>query len=66
MKPPVGARRFEDLVKNQGIVMHSGVVFAPVSTSSIQQANKQLGDKGVDSFSGRHQQLEQDPKNMQP
>ena len=49
MKPPVGARRFEDLVKNQGIVMHSGVVFAPVS-SSIQQTNKQLGDKGVVLF----------------
>jgi ATP-dependent Clp protease ATP-binding subunit ClpA len=46
MNPAVGARRFEDLVKNDGIAMHSGVVFAPIATS-IQQANKQLGEKGV-------------------
>jgi urea transport system substrate-binding protein len=65
MKPPVGARRFEDLVKNQGIVMHSGVVFAPVS-SSIQQTNKQLGDKGVVLFQAATNILETDPKNMQP
>jgi len=65
MKPPVGARRFEDLVKNQDIVMHSGVVFAPVS-SSIQQSNKQLGDKGVVLFQAATNILETDPKNMQP
>jgi len=65
MKPPVGARRFEDLVKNQGIVMHSGVVFAPIA-SSIQQTNKQLGDKGVVLFQAATSHLEQDPKNMQP
>jgi len=65
MKPPVGARRFEDLVKNQGIVMHSGVVFAPIA-SSIQQANKQLGDKGVVLFQAATSHLEQNPKNMQP
>ena len=65
MKPPVGARRFEDLVKNDGIVMHSGVVFAPIA-SSIQQTNKQLGDKGVVLFQAATSHLEQDPKNMQP
>jgi branched-chain amino acid transport system substrate-binding protein/urea transport system substrate-binding protein len=65
MKPPVGARRFEDLVKNQGIVMHSGVVFAPIA-SSIQQSNKQLGDKGVVLFQAATNSMEQDPKNMQP
>jgi urea transport system substrate-binding protein len=65
MKPPVGARRFEDLVKNQGIVMHSGVVFAPIATS-IQQANKQLGDKGVVLFQAATNSMEQNPKNMQP
>ena len=65
MKPPVAARRFEDLVKNQGIVMHSGVVFAPMS-SSIQQINKQLGDKGVVLFQAATSHLEQNPKNMQP
>jgi ABC-type branched-subunit amino acid transport system substrate-binding protein len=65
MKPPVGARRFEDLVKNQGIVMHSGVVFAPIA-SSIQQSNKQLGDKGVILFQAATNSMEQDPKNMQP
>ena len=65
MKPPVGARRFEDLVKNQGIVMHSGVVFAPIA-SAIQQANKQLGDKGVILWQAATSALEQNPKNMQP
>lgn len=65
MKPPVGARRFEDLVKNQGIVMHTGVVFAPVA-SSIQQTNKQLGDKGVVLFQAATNSMEQNPKNMQP
>jgi ABC-type branched-subunit amino acid transport system substrate-binding protein len=65
MKPPVGTRRFEDLVKNQGIVMHSGVVFAPIATS-IQQANKQLGDKGVVLFQAATNSMEQNPKNMQP
>jgi ABC-type branched-subunit amino acid transport system substrate-binding protein len=65
MKPPVGARRFEDLVKNQGIVMHSGIVFAPIA-SSIQQTNKQLGDKGVVLFQAATSHLEQNPKNMQP
>jgi branched-chain amino acid transport system substrate-binding protein len=63
MKPPVGARRFEDLVKNQGIVMHSGVVFAPVA-SAIQQANKQLAEKGVVLFQSATSHLEQNPKNM--
>src|SRR4030067_3618287 len=29
MKPPVGARRFEDLVRSQGIGMHTGVVVSP-------------------------------------
>ena len=65
MTPPTGARRFEDLVKNDRIVMHSGVVFAPVSTA-IQQANRQLGDKGVILFQAATNKLEQDPKNMQP
>jgi ABC-type branched-subunit amino acid transport system substrate-binding protein len=65
MPPPTGARRFEDLVKNDRIVMHSGVVFAPVSTA-IQQANRQLGDKGVILFQAATNKLEQDPKNMQP
>jgi len=64
MKPPEGTRRFEDLVKNQGIVMHSGVVFAPIA-SSIQQANKQLGDKGVVLFQAATNSMEQNPKNMQ-
>jgi ABC-type branched-subunit amino acid transport system substrate-binding protein len=48
MKPPVGVRRFEDLVKNQGIVMHTGVVFAPIA-SSIQQTNKQLSRRPTTS-----------------
>ena len=65
MTPPVGARRFEDLVKNEKIAMHSGVVFAPVATA-IQQANKQMGDKGVVLFQAATNKLEQDPKNMQP
>jgi ABC-type branched-subunit amino acid transport system substrate-binding protein len=65
MKPPVGARRFEDLVKNQGIVMHSGVVFAPIA-SAIQQANKQMENKGVVLFQASTSHLEQNPKNMQP
>src|SRR5512139_3139035 len=65
MNPAVGARRFEDLVKNDGIAMHSGVVFAPIATS-IQQANKQLGEKGVVLFQAATNKLEQDPKNMQP
>jgi len=65
MKPPVGTRRFEDLVKNQGIVMHTGIVFAPVA-SSIQQVNKQLGDKGVILFQAATSHLEQNPQNMQP
>jgi ABC-type branched-subunit amino acid transport system substrate-binding protein len=65
MKPPVGARRFEDLVKNQNIAMHTGVVFAPIA-SGIQQANKQLGDKGVVLFQAATNILEQNPKNMQP
>jgi ABC-type branched-subunit amino acid transport system substrate-binding protein len=65
MKPPVGARRFEDLVKNDGIAMHSGIVFAPVATA-IQQANKQLGEKGVILLQAATNKLEQDPKNMQP
>lgn len=41
MKPPVGARRYEELVKNQKIVMENGVVHGAVSMA-IQQANKQL------------------------
>ncbi len=65
MKPPVGARRFEDLVKNQGIVMHSGIVFAPVA-SSIQQTNKQLEPNGVILFQAATNSMEQNPKNMQP
>jgi ABC-type branched-subunit amino acid transport system substrate-binding protein len=65
MKPPVGARRFEDLVKNQGIVMHTGVVFAPIA-SSIQQVNKQLGENGVILFQAATNSMEQNPKNMQP
>lgn len=65
MKPPVGTRRFEDLVKNQGIVMHSGIVFAPVA-SSIQQVNKQLEPKGVILFQAATNSMEQNPKNMQP
>jgi|GEM_PF-2198103 len=65
MKPPVGARRFEDLVKNQGIVMHSGIVFAPVA-SSIQQVNKQLEPNGVILFQAATNSMEQNPKNMQP
>jgi ABC-type branched-subunit amino acid transport system substrate-binding protein len=65
MTPPVGARRFEDLVKNEKIAMHSGVVFAPVATA-IQQANKQMGEKGVVLFQAATNKLEQDPKNMQP
>jgi ABC-type branched-subunit amino acid transport system substrate-binding protein len=65
MKPPVGARRFEDLVKNQGIVMHTGVVFAPIA-SSIQQVNKQLGENGVILFQSATNSMEQNPKNMQP
>ena len=65
MNPAVGARRFEDLVKNDGIAMHSGVVFAPIATS-IQQANKQLGEKGVILLQAATNKLEQDPKNMQP
>ncbi len=65
MKPPVGVRRFEELVKTQNIVMHNGVVFAPVS-SAIQQANKQMGDKGVVLFQVTTNILEQNPKSMQP
>lgn len=65
MKPPVGTRRFEDLVKNQGIVMHTGVVFAPIA-SSIQQVNKQLGENGVILFQAATNSMEQNPKNMQP
>ncbi len=65
MKPPVGTRRFEDLVKNQGIVMHTGVVFAPIA-SSIQQVNKQLGQNGVVLFQSATNDMEQNPKNMQP
>ena len=33
MKAPVGARRFEELVKNQKIVMHNGIVHSAVSMS---------------------------------
>ncbi|OGP68541.1 MAG: hypothetical protein A2170_17850 [Deltaproteobacteria bacterium RBG_13_53_10] len=65
MKPPVGARRFEDLVKNEKIAMHSGVVFAPIATA-IQQSNKQLGEKGVILLQAATNKMEQDPKNMQP
>lgn len=65
MKPPVGVRRFEELVKTQNIVMHNGVVFAPVS-SAIQQSNKQMGDKGVVLFQVTTNILEQNPKSMQP
>lgn len=64
MKPPVGVRRFEELVKTQNIVMHNGVVFAPVS-SAIQQANKQMGDKGIVLFQVTTNILEQNPKSMQ-
>jgi branched-chain amino acid transport system substrate-binding protein len=62
MKPPVGARRFEDLVKNQGIVMHSGVVHGAVAMS-IQQINKQIGTV---LFQSNITPDYQHPKNMQP
>ena len=65
MKPPVGARRFEDLVKNQGIVMHSGVVYGPISVI-IEQTNKQLGEKGVILFQGTTWPELQGPKNKDP
>ncbi len=65
MKPPVGARRFEDLVKNQAIVMHSGAVFAPVAMA-IEQTNKQLGEKGIVLFEGASSHVNQNPQNMQP
>jgi len=62
MKPPVGARRFEELVKNQGIVMHSGVVHGAVAMS-IQQTNKQLGIILLQSNITPDYQA---PKTMQP
>lgn len=62
MKPPVGARRFEDLVKNQGIVMHSGVVHGAVAMS-IQQTNKHIG---IVLFQSNTTPDYQEPKNMQP
>ena len=65
MKPQVGARRFEELVKNQGIVMHSGVVYGPISVI-IEQTNKQLGEKGIILFQGTTWPELQGPKNKDP
>ena len=57
MKPPTGARRFEDLVKNEKIAMHSGRCLC-ARLHRIQQANKQLGDKGVSLFQAATNNLE--------
>jgi len=65
MKPQVGSRRFEELVKNYNIPMHSGVVFAPIS-SAISQSNKMLGDKAIVQWQAAVSPALQSPKNMDP
>jgi ABC-type branched-subunit amino acid transport system substrate-binding protein len=42
MKPNVGARRFEELVENQKIVMHAGIVTGAVA-AAVAQANRKHG-----------------------
>lgn len=65
MKPPVGARRFVELIKNQGIVMESGVVFGPIG-SILEQTNKQRGAKGIIEWTAAASRNVQIPKDMDP
>lgn len=64
MKPPVGVRRFEELVKNQGIVLANGSTSGPVA-QAIQQANKRP-DLGIILIQNTTNVIAQGPKIMQP
>jgi ABC-type branched-subunit amino acid transport system substrate-binding protein len=64
-QPTIAIRRYNDLVKTQGIVMHSGIVHGGVA-SAIVQANKNLGDSAVICFQTVQTPSQKTPQNMDP
>jgi len=65
MNPSVGTRRFMELVKIDGIVMHSGVTFSAVG-SGIRQADNQLGEQGPILWFAAVSPSQQRPETMSP
>lgn len=65
MKPPVGARRYLDLVKNDKIAMHSGLVSGSIS-AVIEQTNRSLGNDAIIQWNSSATQTQQAPAQMDP